>query len=237
MKKALLVLALAAAFAPALAQAEAGDIVVRLRATNVSPSESSNLGGQTNATYGAGTGLALYGSNSAELQVGSNTIPEIDFSYYITKNIAAELILALGTRHDVSITPGTGAVPSALGSVNLLPPTLTAQWHFMPDTMFDPYVGAGAAFVLGMDRSLTAQVAGGLPIRIERSSFGGVFQAGVDINLKDKWLVNFDVKKLWFGTDVELDGTAAGLVPAGFQKIDDLDIDPLVISIGFGKKF
>ena len=235
MKKSLIVLALAAAFTPMLAQAEAGDIVVRLRATHVAPDESSNLGHQTDATYG-GTPIsaaALYGSSNAELQVGSNTIPEIDFSYYITKNIAAELILAIGTRHDVSITPGNGAVAANLGSVNLLPPTLTAQWHFMPDTMFDPYVGAGVAYVLGMDRSLTANAAGigSFPIRIDRNSFGGVFQAGLDINLQDKWLVNFDVKKLWVGTDVALD------LGNGFKKIDSLDIDPWVVSIGFGKKF
>jgi outer membrane protein len=242
MKKSLLVLALAAAFAPALAQAEAGDIVVRLRATHVAPDESSSLGSQTNSTYGAGVSDVLYGAGGAgaHLEVGSNTIPEIDFSYYVTKNIAAELILAIGTRHDVSIGGmGAGAAITSpnLGSVNLLPPTLTAQWHFMPDTMFDPYVGGGAAFVLGMDRSLTAQVAGGRSIRIDRSSFGGVVQAGIDVNLQDKWLLNFDVKKLWFGTDVELDSQGLAGTKTGWQKIDNLDVDPWVISIGFGKKF
>jgi len=238
MKKTLLVLALAAAFVPVLAQAEAGDIVVRLRATHVAPDESSNLGGQTDAIYGAGTAAALYGSADAKLQVGSNTIPEIDFSYYITKNIAAELILALGTRHDVKVSGAGGLVAHDLGSVNLLPPTLTAQWHFMPDTMFDPYLGAGGAYVLGMDRSLTANVGAlGLPIRTDRHAFGAVLQAGIDVNLQDKWLLNFDVKKLWFNTDVKLDATAAGLAPAGYQKIDSLDVDPWVISIGFGKKF
>lgn len=238
MKKSLLVLALVAAFAPALAQAEAGDWVVRLRATNVSPSESSELGKQTNASYTATTADTLYGAGGAgaQLRVDNNTIPELDISYYITKNIAAELILALGTRHDVSISGmGAGAaITSAnLGSVNLLPPTLTAQWHFMPDQTFDPYVGAGVAYVLGMDRSLTAQTAGGgQPIRIERSNFGGVFQAGFDINLQDKWLVNFDVKKLWVNTDVELN-----LSNTGWKKIDSLDLNPLVVSIGVGKKF
>jgi outer membrane protein len=238
MKKTLLTFALAATFVPLLAHAEAGDWVVRIRATHVTPSESSNLGAQTDATYGAGTAAALYGSSSAALQVDSNTIPEIDFSYYFTKNIAAELILAIGTRHDVGVSGTGGVVGHNLGSVNLLPPTLTAQWHFMPDQTFDPYLGAGAAYVLGMDRSLTAQVGAlGLPIRTDRHALGGVLQAGVDVNLQDKWLLNFDVKKLWFNTDVKLDGTAAGLVPAGYQKIDSLDIDPWVVSIGFGKKF
>ncbi|OIR00086.1 outer membrane protein W precursor [mine drainage metagenome] len=240
MKKSLLALALAAAIAPSFAMAEAGDIVVRLRATHVAPDEGSRLGSQTDATYGAGTAALLYGNAGAQLQVGSNTIPEIDFSYYVTKNIAAELILALGTRHDVSIGGmGSGAAITspALGSVNLLPPTLTAQWHFMPDTMFDPYVGAGVAYVLGMDRSLTAQVGGGRAIRIDRNSFGGVLQAGIDVNLQDKWLLNFDVKKLWVGTDVELDSQGLAGTKTGWQKIDNLDIDPWVVSIGIGKKF
>ncbi len=235
MKKSLLVLAVVAAFAPVLAQAEAGDFVVRLRATHVSPDVSSKLGSQTDVSYGAGTAGVVYGSASAQLEVDNNTIPEIDFSYYFTKNIAAELILAVGTRHDVNVSGTGGTITHALGSVNLLPPTLTAQWHFMPDQTFDPYVGAGLAYVLGMDRNLTANsstLGGVQPIRIDRNSFGTVLQAGFDVNLKDKWLVNFDVKKLWVGTDVQLN-----VANGGWKKIDSLDIDPWVVSVGFGKKF
>ena len=233
MKKTLLALAVTAALVPSLAMAEAGDIVVRLRATHISADESSKLGAQTDATYGAGVISSAYGStgSSAELRVDSNTIPEIDFSYYITKNIVAELILAIGTRHDVNIVKGgTGAAYNTnLGSVNLLPPTLTAQWHFNPDQAFDPYIGAGVSYVRAMDRTLNY---GPLPIHIDRNSFGPAIQAGLDYNLPDsKWLVNVDVKKIWFGTDVKLDtGT-------GFKKIDSLDVDPWVVSVGFGRKF
>jgi outer membrane protein len=238
MKKTLLALAVAAALVPSLAMAEAGDIVVRLRATHIAPDESSSLGATTNATYGvANFGQTLYGSNSAELRVDSNTIPEIDFSYYITKNIAAELILAVGTRHDVTVTGNGGAIASHnLGSVNLLPPTLTAQWHFNPDQTFDPYVGAGVSYVRAMDRTLSAGT--GLPIHIERNSFGPAIQAGFDYNLENRWLLNFDVKKIWFGTDVTLDGTALNVAgKSGWQKIDSLDVDPWVVSVGFGRKF
>lgn len=243
MKKIALAAMIAATFAPSLAFAEAGDFVVRLRATHIAPDEDSKLGSQTDATYGAGTAAALYGAggSAAQLEVDSNTIPEIDFSYYITKNIAAELILAVGTRHDVKINAlgaGAAVTQAGLGSVNLLPPTLTAQWHFMPDQMFDPYVGAGVSYVRAMDRSLTAQTAvGPRAIRIERNSWGPAIQAGLDVNLQDKWLINFDVKKIWFSTDVTLDTQGALGTKSGFQKIDGLDIDPWVVSIGFGKKF
>src|SRR5690606_25190250 len=101
MKKTVLALAAAAALAPTFAMAEEGDIVVRLRATNINPDVNSELGSQADKAYGAGNSAAVYGSANAELQLSSNTIPELDISYYLTKNIAAEIILALGSRHDV----------------------------------------------------------------------------------------------------------------------------------------
>ena len=237
MKKTILAMAIAAVFAPALAMAEAGDIVVRLRATYIDPDVNSDLGKDTNKAYGPNAAQLFYGSNDAKLKVDSNTIPEIDFSYYITKNIAAELILALGTRHDVSVSGSGGLMTQrGLGSVNLLPPTLTAQWHFMPDQTFDPYAGAGVTYVRAMDNSLTWHGPGvGLPIRIDKNMWGPAIQAGFDVNLKDRWLVNFDVKKVWFDTDVKLNAAAIG-VP-GYRKIDNLSIDPWVISVGVGKKF
>ena len=206
MKKSLIAILIAGLMAPALSFAEKGDVVVRLRATHIAPDESSHLN------------LSGY----QRLEVDSNTIPEIDFSYYFTKNIAAELILATGTRHDVNAIANDGSV-SKLGSINLLPPTLTAQWHFNPDQTIDPYVGAGVSYIRAMDRNLNLSTTG---ITVDRNMFGPALQAGVDYNLKNKWLVNFDVKKIWFSTDVNTT-----------SKIDDLDVDPWVVSFGIGKKF
>lgn len=207
MQKSLITILVAGLMAPALSFAEKGDIVVRARVTHVAPDESSHLDS----------------SIGDRLEVNSNTIPEIDFSYYFTKNIAAELILAVGSRHDVNIG-GSGANAGAkLGSINLLPPTLTAQWHFNPDQTIDPYVGAGMSYIRAMDRNLNLDTTG---ITVERNMFGPVLQAGADYNLPNKWLVNFDVKKIWFSTNVSTT-----------TKIDNLDIDPWVVSFGVGKKF
>ena len=233
MKKSLIALAVAAALVPSLAMAEKGDIVVRLRATNITADESSKLGETTDKANLGYSAAALYGDSKANLEVDSNTIPELDLSYYITKNIAAELILALGTKHDVNVS-SSGAVNRKLGEVNLLPPTLTLQWHFNPDQMIDPYVGAGVSYVRALEDGLTAD-AGGLgkhPIRIDKNNWGLALQAGLDVNLENRWLVNFDVKKIFVDTDVELN-----LAGQGYKKIDNLDIDPWVVSVGFGKKF
>ena len=206
MQKSLITILVAGLMAPALSFAEKGDIVVRARVTHIAPDESSHLDS----------------SIGDRLEVNSNTIPEIDFSYYFTKNIAAELILAVGSRHDVNIGGGVNA-GAKLGSINLLPPTLTAQWHFNPDQTIDPYVGAGMSYIRAMDRNLNLGTTG---ITVERNIFGPVLQAGADYNLPNKWLVNFDVKKIWFSTDVSTT-----------TKIDNLDIDPWVVSFGVGKKF
>ena len=99
MKNAILTLSIATTLAiPMLAHAEAGNWVFRMRAVNVNPDEDSDLGKTVNQNVQAG---AI--SPGAELTVDDNWIPEFDVSYYFTKNIAAELILAVGTRHDVAI--------------------------------------------------------------------------------------------------------------------------------------
>jgi outer membrane protein len=121
--------------------------------------------------------------------------------------------------------------------VNLLPPTLTAQWHFNPDQTIDPYVGAGFNYTNSLDNKL-AFVSGtagynGDEIKIDRSMFGLVAQAGVDINLGSGWLINADVKYVDVNTDVKMRANSS----AAWVKIDKLDINPWIFGVGIGKKF
>ncbi|PPC88381.1 MAG: hypothetical protein CTY37_01265 [Methylotenera sp.] len=229
MKYSVLFLALAAALAPSLSQAEAGDWVVRARAVSVSPNEDSSLGKTVNKN------IAPVMSPGAELSVDNNVIPELDISYYVTKNIAAELILALGTRHDVSVVGDSLSTVGNqdLGSINALPPTLTAQWHFNPDQTFDPYVGAGINYTNMLDRNLrySSGPLTGVKIKVDSDSWGYVLQAGLDINLKNGWLINADVKY------VTMDTTVKTNIGGNWIKIDSLDIDPWVFGIGIGKRF
>ncbi|MBU3693801.1 MAG: OmpW family protein [Rhodocyclaceae bacterium] len=220
MNKTLLPLIATAALATAALPAEAkeGDWVVRLRAAHISPEDESRLD-----LDGIGKGQPRDGANW--LVVDSNTIPEVDISYYLTDHIAAELILAVGSRHHVDIE-GTAGQP--LGSVNLLPPTLLAQWHFRPNQTIDPYIGLGINYTRFMDNTLGTGGGSDRNIHTERNAFGPAIQFGADYNLEGGWLLNVDVKKVWIDTDVSL---------AGVGKIDRLDINPWVFSVGFGKKF
>ena len=144
--------------------------------------------------------------------------------------------MATGTRHKVSVVGDaeTSVGNQNLGTVNLLPPTLTAQWHFNPDQTIDPYIGAGVNYTHSFDPKLTFSDGAfdGTAIKIQRNRFGVVGQAGVDVNLGSGWLINADVKYVTLNTNVK-----AELAPGVWTKIDDLDINPWVLGIGIGKKF
>jgi outer membrane protein len=217
----LIILLLSAQFAIA----KKGDVLIRLRAATVIPDEKSDLYNQTESS----TGLAstLYGDSSAKLSIDNNVIPEIDFSYYITNNIAAELILSTGTKHNVKIESITSSNNPNLGSIDILPPTLTFQWHFNPDHQFDPYLGVGATYARVMNNRLDLCCNNNLPIHVEKNNFGPAVQIGLDYNLDETYSLNFDVKKSWLEMDVK----------TGESLIDKLNVDPWVVSLGVGMRF
>ena len=115
-----------------------------------------------------------------------------------------------------------GGVP--VGTVKHLPPTLLLQYHFAPDGTFRPYVGAGINYTRFYDVNL-----GGGTLTVDSSSWGGAFQAGIDIPLNRTFFLNLDVKKIWIDTDVKV--AASGVVAA------NLKINPVIFGVGVGMKF
>jgi len=155
-------------------------------------------------------------SSPLNLGVSNEVTPELDFSYYFTPNIAVELILAT-QRHNVT---NSGV---DVGSVKHLPPTLTLQYHFTQNPVFKPYVGVGVNYTRFYDINL----AGGT-LTVDRNSWGGALQIGVDYKLSGNWYLNVDLKKIWIETDVKTTGGAF---------VSSLKIDPLVFGLGLGYKF
>ena len=174
---------------------EAGTWLVRSRGIFIAPSVSTN---------------------TLNVDVKTNGTPEFDFSYFMAKNVSLELILAMA-RHQVNLN-GT-----YLGAVNVLPPTLTAQYHFKDilGTSFDPYAGVGLNATIFFN-STTAIVDESSP------SFGPSLQLGADIPIKGDVFLNIDCKKIWMKTDLNLKGTSTTL--------DTLKINPWVYGIGIGFK-
>ena len=200
-----LTLALAAALAaPALA-AEPGDILMRLR----------GIGFMTDTS---GTTDAFGGQASTS----NDYVPELDFSYFFTKHISAELILAT-TKHRVKVKDST-AGDLNLGTVRALPPVLTLQYHFNPDGRWNPYVGAGINYTLIFDDNLSVA---GVPLGLDSSSVGLALQGGLDVKINERWAFNVDVKY----------AKLASGVYAGATKLTEAQLDPVLYALGLRYEF
>ncbi|WP_199102312.1 OmpW family protein [Aquitalea sp. ASV11] len=210
MKK--LALAAAIGLISASAFAAQGDIIARFRVINVNPSSSWSNGS-------VGTAVGLTGVDAKD-----DTVPELDFTYMITNNIGAELILGT-SRHE--ITAHTASGDASLGKVSALPPTVTLQYHFTPEsTVFRPYVGAGINYTRFYNNGLQYS---GLDLNVKKNSYGPALQIGADFPISKSFFVNVDVKKIWMKTDVSLQSNGS--------SVGSLKIDPLVVGLGIGTKF
>jgi len=166
-------IAAAALACAAAAPAFAGDFMVRARALQLEP-----------ANEGLGVG--------ASVQVNTKTIWEIDASYFVTSNVALEVI-ATTLRH--------------------LPPTLTVQYHFAPtNATVRPYIGAGINYT----HFSAVNLAGGLDI--QRHSWGTALQFGADFPITQNLSFNVDFKKIDIRTKVYSDSTHA--TELGTIKVD-----------------
>ena len=142
--------------------------------------------------------------------------------YFFNDNISAELLLATPISHDVLVN-GDSAI-----KIKHLPPTLTAKYHFKNSTRFTPYIGVGGtAFVAWDEEGLAKDV---------KEDFGFAGQIGFNFQPADakNWGVFFDARYAQLSPEVTLTAdTAAAL---GAEKFD-LDIDPMVYTIGYSYKF
>ncbi|MGA0610467.1 OmpW/AlkL family protein [Caldimonas sp. KR1-144] len=170
--------------------------LVRVRALYLDPANKDDIAG-------------------ADLSVDSKTFPEVDISYFFTPNLAAELVLTYPQKHDLSLDG------SKIGTLKHLPPTLSLQYHFIPEGSVRPYAGIGINYT----RFSSVDLPAGLDV--DRNSWGLAIGAGVDIPVAKNLLVNVDVKKVQIRTDVS----------AGGSKLGEFRVDPLLFSVGLGFKF
>lgn len=209
---------LATALAPPLVVAEKGDWLVRGGATMVAP-------GSDNLRVDAGEGVTL------TLEVDDATTFGFDVTYMMTENLGLDLLLAWPLTHDVKAKGSSGGVSVDLGKIaetDLLPPTVSLQWYFMPNATFSPYVGAGINWsIFSSEKLIDAE---GAKLSLD-DSFGYALQVGADWKFGEAWFVNFDIRYLDVDTDAEVTDDV------GTEKLGTIEIDPFVYSIMLGRKF
>lgn len=182
----------------------AGDLLVRARGILVVPDDAARISGI-----------------GGDTELSDEVVPELDFTWFFTDNLGFELILGT-TSHQVEARRTTlGNVD--LGSVNLLPPTITVQWHFFPEGPVSPYVGAGINYTIFYD----VERAGPVTSIDYDDAFGWALQAGVDVAVTDRLYLNLDVKKIFLETDVRINNAIDASV----------EINPWILGVGVGYRF
>ncbi|MFT3997760.1 MAG: OmpW family outer membrane protein [Asticcacaulis sp.] len=185
-----------------------GQFIVAARVTSVAPDEKGDI--KTSA--GVDSGL--------DVKVNDDTIPSLGFTYFLTDHIAVEAILGTSKHEVKAVGPGTDV---KVHSTWVLPPVVTAQYHFNPKGRVSPYVGAGVnAMIFYNDKDYN-----GFKVKLD-DGLGYAVQAGVDVALKGNWSINADVKKVWFSTDAKINGGALK---------SEVDLDPVVASVGLAYRF
>lgn len=181
--------------------------------------------------------------------ITNQLIPELDVSYFLTNNIAVEVICCV-TKHSVNATgalgnsinsavaalTGTGA-GTEVASAWALPATILFQYHHDMGGGFKPYVGAGPTYGIFVNEKVGA---GLQPVtsKVEvQNTWGFTLQAGADVAMGGNWFLNLDAKYMYLQPDVTWTGKTGTALDGVSLIAEDLQLDPWILSVGLGYKF
>lgn len=191
-------IALSIGFANTAAAFEPGDFLVRVGASVVDPKNTNN----------------------PVVKVKSATSATINFTYMMTDIWAVEVLAAYPFKHDIQLIDGT-----KVGSTKHLPPTVSLQYHFVPQAKFQPYVGVGLNYTTFFSEKTRGPLDGS-KLSLD-SSWGFAWQIGFDYMLGENTFFNIDARYVDIGSKATLDGASLGKVK----------IDPWVYGAHIGFRF
>lgn len=158
-----------------------------------------------------------------QVKVDSATSLALTGTYMFTPNWAFDILAAWPFNHDI-VVPQLGKI----GETDQLPPTFSIQYHFAPDAKFQPYFGLGLNWTTFFSTELVSALS---PATLDiDDSFGVAFELGGDLQLKDNWVLQFDLR--WIS--IEPDATLSDGVDS---ETIGLSIDPWVYALNVGYKF
>jgi outer membrane protein W/outer membrane protein OmpA-like peptidoglycan-associated protein len=159
------------------------------------------------------------------LVVDSDLSPTATVEYFLTKHIGTELLVAWPFTHGIDLDTGSRPL-DRVATTDLLPPALSLNWHFNPEGMFRPYIGAGVMYALFSGEETRGALSGSR-VKLD-DAIGATGQVGVDIgNKTSNWFFNANVRYVDLSTDVELDGGGIG----------EAELNPWIYGLHVGYRF
>ena len=144
---------------------------------------------------------------------------EAVISRIIKGGISAELSFRTESR-ELDFETETGMVIPQ-GSIELLPLNLLFQFTPDLDGRLHPYAGLGVSLNVPWEKS------GVLDSLDINTHLGPAVQLGLDVDLDQKVLLNFDIRWNTLKHEIRIEG----------ERFADIEIDPLTLGAGFGFAF
>jgi outer membrane protein len=130
---------------------------------------------------------------------------------------------------DATITRRRATGDVGTGNLQITPLTAVLQFHFAPNGFIDPYIGAGAAYVL---YEFDAQGVSNIDQIDFDDDVGLAVNAGLGIRLGDRFGINIDGKYV----PIESDATAI-VVGTNQERSGQFEVSPIIISAGLSLRF
>ncbi len=195
-----------------MASAQEAPWEVRVRIVYLDPANNSDA-------------YAPLGIPADAIHVSGRWLPDLDFEYFFTPHLSSELLFTFPQSHTVTVQHSVLGGPVVIGSFKELPPTLTLKYDFLPDGVFQPYLGAGVNLTFISEVNLSVPTAG--PVQLDRTSVGPALQAGFDFQLTDNMFLNADLKWAMIRADAKYQGAT----------LTEVRLDPFLFGVGFGYRF
>lgn len=175
-----------------------------------------------------GSMVSPQGSNDLgdfSIETDSGVGVGLSANFFITDRLSTEIGVSwLSADAEMSFQD----IEFEMDSVEMIPVTLGLQYHFVPESRWDPYLGAGVAWVSAADiqsSDLDNLGVGAIELDDEVSWFAN---GGVGYRFGDHFGLAFDARYIDYGPTSTSKATGA---------TEELEFSPLVTSLGLRVRF
>lgn len=148
--------------------------------------------------------------------ISDQPTPTLSIARFISPHLAIDLLGGIPPKHRIYVN-GAKA-----GATRPVPPTLSLQYHFTPDSRIRPYIGVGMNYTNFVNEKLD----GGGKLRLS-DSWGLAGKIGIDYGLDRNWSIGADIRYADINTKVSINGADVGHV----------DVDPMIYTLNIGYRF
>lgn len=152
--------------------------------------------------------------------VNSDSRPDLTLGYNFDQNWGAQVWMPLGKFENRLRQNG-----ATVADVKVAPVLVTGQYHFLPGSTVNPYVGLGYGWMATTGERGTGAWTGNT-VNVKNAS-GFVAQGGVDFKVADHVFVRADASYLNAAAKVDMNGAGAG----------KLKLDPWIYGVSVGYQF